>query len=358
MRGFNLSKEVQSISKTGRLFPRAGTHLRANNKCYRFRVCRAAEDRTASRTTPSTSSAPSAARTAHNQTELPEDTLPKSSPASDSTKNKTSGRTERALGPNKYGLYNFSVTDAGASKNKSQRRIRQEFTDAEDESLLRGFETHGPSWSAIRNDASLVLQNRTPHDLRDRFRNKYPKQYAQAGLKISAEKLSKAKGHSEKRTIVAAPTGDAVVLPPNIASSAQPSSLDTRRSAKKSSGFLDWADVLLNNTAGASVLTQKAAGGPNTLQSILTDTPLSASTTAYKTSAGDGREDGDVRDHDLTLPIVLDRSIFDWANQNSGAAANVDGTRELPFLSSQAFSFEHVPKFVNPLATWNASGSL
>lgn len=334
-------------------------HLKAHHECCRFRVCRAAEDRTASRTTPSTLSAPSVARTAHNQTEAPADTLPKSSPASDSTKNKTSGRAERALGPNKYGLYSFSVTDAdGASKSKSKRRIRQEFTEAEDESLLRGFEAHGPSWSAIRNDASLVLQNRTPHDLRDRFRNKYPKQYAQAGLKISAEKLSKARGHSEKRAVVAAPTGDAVKLPPDIGPSAQSSSLDARRSAKKSSGFLDWADVLLNNTAGASVPVQKATGGHNTLQSILAGTPISASTTATKTSTGDGRDEGDVRDHDLTLPIVLDRSIFDWANQNSGAAASVDGTRELPFLSSQAFSFEHVPKFVNPLATWNASGSL
>lgn len=52
---------------------------------------------------------------------------------------------------------------------------RRRFTDAENEALLRGFMTHGPSWSRIARDP--LLNTRRSTDLRDRFRNAFPDVY-------------------------------------------------------------------------------------------------------------------------------------------------------------------------------------
>lgn len=64
---------------------------------------------------------------------------------------------------------------------KSTRRSRHGYTKEQDDALYRGFLEHGKSWAAIQKDEK-VLAERTPTDLRDRFRLKYPKEYAAAGL--------------------------------------------------------------------------------------------------------------------------------------------------------------------------------
>jgi hypothetical protein len=42
---------------------------------------------------------------------------------------------------------------------------------------------HGPLWSTIQSDPSLNLSSRRSMDVRDRFRNRYPEKYAEAGYK-------------------------------------------------------------------------------------------------------------------------------------------------------------------------------
>jgi hypothetical protein len=64
---------------------------------------------------------------------------------------------------------------------KSGRRARHGYTKEEDEALLRGFQKHGKSWAAIQKDEDALSQ-RTSTDLRDRFRLRYPQEYASAGL--------------------------------------------------------------------------------------------------------------------------------------------------------------------------------
>jgi hypothetical protein len=64
---------------------------------------------------------------------------------------------------------------------KSGRRTRHGYTKQEDEALLRGFQKHGKSWAAIQKDED-VLSQRTSTDLRDRFRLRYPQEYANVGL--------------------------------------------------------------------------------------------------------------------------------------------------------------------------------
>jgi hypothetical protein len=73
---------------------------------------------------------------------------------------------------------------------KRVRRQRREFTQAEDESLLRGFLQYGAQWKKIQMDPTLGLEHRNRTDLRDRFRNRYPHRFKEAGHTHTA-KLSK-----------------------------------------------------------------------------------------------------------------------------------------------------------------------
>ncbi|KAI9778225.1 MAG: hypothetical protein M1835_004985 [Candelina submexicana] len=64
---------------------------------------------------------------------------------------------------------------------KAKRRERHPFTKTEDAALFRGFKKYGSAWKLIQEDSTFSLHNRRATDLRDRFRNKYPKEYADAG---------------------------------------------------------------------------------------------------------------------------------------------------------------------------------
>ncbi|KAL6885993.1 hypothetical protein GGI43DRAFT_418692 [Trichoderma evansii] len=57
---------------------------------------------------------------------------------------------------------------------KARRRERTTFTSRDDQEILQGLETYGPTWSKIQRDKRFHLGNRKPTDLRDRVRNKYP----------------------------------------------------------------------------------------------------------------------------------------------------------------------------------------
>jgi Myb-like DNA-binding domain len=70
---------------------------------------------------------------------------------------------------------------------KLDRRRRKHFTQDEDERLLRGFIKYGSQWKAIHMDPELGLQHRTRTDLRDRFRNRYPQRFTEAGFQHKAK---------------------------------------------------------------------------------------------------------------------------------------------------------------------------
>ncbi|KAK1252617.1 hypothetical protein MKX08_003804 [Trichoderma sp. CBMAI-0020] len=57
---------------------------------------------------------------------------------------------------------------------KARRRERTTFTTRDDQEILQGLETYGPTWTKIHRDKRFHLGNRKPTDLRDRVRNKYP----------------------------------------------------------------------------------------------------------------------------------------------------------------------------------------
>ncbi|KAL7894792.1 hypothetical protein HDV63DRAFT_138443 [Trichoderma sp. SZMC 28014] len=60
---------------------------------------------------------------------------------------------------------------------KARRRERTTFTTRDDQEILLGLETYGPTWTKIQRDVRFHLNNRKPTDLRDRVRNKYPDIY-------------------------------------------------------------------------------------------------------------------------------------------------------------------------------------
>lgn len=53
-------------------------------------------------------------------------------------------------------------------------RSQSRFTDKEDKEILDALRMHGPQWTTIRNDPTFSLSLRSPADLRERIRTRYP----------------------------------------------------------------------------------------------------------------------------------------------------------------------------------------
>jgi hypothetical protein len=79
---------------------------------------------------------------------------------------------------------------------KLERRQRKNFTKQEDDDLLRGFLKYPAQWKKIQSDPDLKLSHRTRTDLRDRFRNRFPQRFKEAGYK-----------HKAKQGLSATPSG-------------------------------------------------------------------------------------------------------------------------------------------------------
>ncbi|PKI83027.1 hypothetical protein MVES1_003171 [Malassezia vespertilionis] len=65
---------------------------------------------------------------------------------------------------------------------KGKAKERNFFTVEEDEALLQGYRKHGAHWAIITRDP-VFLNRRRSTDVRDRFRNAFPEEYARAGYK-------------------------------------------------------------------------------------------------------------------------------------------------------------------------------
>lgn len=83
---------------------------------------------------------------------------------------------------------------------KSARRQRTAYSEAEDTAILEGFRKYGNKWAKIQQDEELGLESRTAMDLRDRMRNRWPEEYAKAGLKLRADAKGEEKtAHRKER---------------------------------------------------------------------------------------------------------------------------------------------------------------
>lgn len=165
---------------------------------------------------------------------------------------------------------------------KAQRRPRRNFTDEEDDALLKGFREQGPSWVSICKDEAFRENGRTPTDLRDRLRTRFPEKYAQAGLasRPAVPKPAKRTRATRQDSDRPAEPSQAMTPQPVTSKDSQPGSSNDRSERTSS------------RTGPAYSLPLPSIGDD------------SLSNFGYP----DDDEDAD--------PIVLDRSIMDWANNN------------------------------------------
>ncbi|WFC97940.1 hypothetical protein MYAM1_000660 [Malassezia yamatoensis] len=73
---------------------------------------------------------------------------------------------------------------------KGKVKERRPFTEEEDRALMRGYKTYGSHWALIARDPAFKNQRRST-DVRDRFRNAFPDEYARAGYKPRSKAKSK-----------------------------------------------------------------------------------------------------------------------------------------------------------------------
>jgi hypothetical protein len=231
---------------------------------YRFRVCRpeayggARKTRKAKRVSPeeaTTSETPKKAK--------PAEPTPPEPSEEDETQTQQPSTTDQTLW-------------------KAQRRPRRNFTDEEDQALLKGFREQGPSWVSICKDEAFREHGRTPTDLRDRLRTRFPEKYAQAGL---ASRPSVPK--PAKRTRATREESEKPVEPPQKVTPITSTPKDNQTRPPN-----DRLERISSRTGPAYTLPLPSIGDD------------SLSTFGYP----DDDEDAD--------PIVLDRSIMDWANNN------------------------------------------
>ncbi|KAG0650240.1 Meiotically up-regulated [Hyphodiscus hymeniophilus] len=89
---------------------------------------------------------------------------------------------------------------------KSQRRQRKPFSEQDDHEIFMGYDIYGPSWTRISRDPRFHLQNRTPTDLRDRFRNKFPDKFRSEELRDSNKEAQKPESRDKEDPPSSQPT--------------------------------------------------------------------------------------------------------------------------------------------------------
>lgn len=211
---------------------------------------------------------------------------------------------------------------------KNKRRERREFTDRDDNALLRGFDRHGPTWHAIRSDPELGFSSRHPTDLRDRFRTRFPEKYAKAGYKVKSKEAKKRSDEGDDSQF--------------HAKGNNPSDHATG-SNKRTSGELHSSTARPNASNPSS--SDPKSKQQNLLKPLLTAFPFDD----FPDLASD--------DDASYSPITLSRNIFQWADAHppqantaapvNNSAAPADITSHLNFNMLANMDQYHI----NPLAT-------
>ncbi|PSN70562.1 hypothetical protein BS50DRAFT_571772 [Corynespora cassiicola Philippines] len=226
---------------------------------------------------------------------------------------------------------------------KNARRERREFSERDDENLMKGFERYGPIWHKMRDDSSLGFSTRHPTDLRDRFRIKFPDIYAKAGYKLKPkdEQLLKDREKDQEEASSQDSTShlNDVQVPDMIITKSDPPKTETSMA------------VTTTATATGSNLRSRGFFQPFTNN-------FPASFDDFSDLLSD--DDGDGRNS----PITLNRNIFQWADANPSQVASNSNTAAPPSMATLP---SDIPMnlfagmdgmHINPLATLNLPISL
>lgn len=207
----------------------------------------------------------------------------------------SSGKRRGRGGRTTVELEKMGVGSDHAPFPKQGRRQRNAFTDEEDAALLRGFMKYPAQWKRIRADPELGLEHRTRTDLRDRFRNRYPQRFKEAGYVHKAKQpsppldaeLTNEKLHFGTASIPVPRANEDIDLSNLLISSSQPVPSSSDRT----------------NVAGGKDDSMHMAG---------------FLTRGYDYSRG-SLDDDDASDDASSVAasgIHLNRAIFEWADQN------------------------------------------
>ncbi|KAF2679515.1 hypothetical protein K458DRAFT_480382 [Lentithecium fluviatile CBS 122367] len=251
-------------------------------------------------------------------------------PVTDTTSRKSRGETHKK-GPlelAEMGIYGPFV--------RNKRRERREFTEKDDDNLLKGFGRYGSSWHSIRDDGDLGFTGRHPTDLRDRFRIRYPEMFAKAGYKLKPKDELILKEKEKEKGVAKSPESSAL---------------------SASAGTSAPQEAKENVTGGARSTRhpRTASANPN-LRPLALREPLHNSFPSPLEDFADLASEEDVDGG--RSPIVLNRNIFEWADANPSSATSVT-TANLPAVTSLTGE-SHLNFFngtdgmhINPMATLN-----
>lgn len=192
---------------------------------------------------------------------------------------------------------------------KINRRQRRRFTPEEDAALLNGYLSHGVSWMTIVKASIFRSNHRTPTDLRDRFRTRYPEKYAEAGLAPRPRTFPRPLPRTSTQTDEGEPETIEPV-PATAEISAPPSSKPIKKYA-----------------------------APRHTHGI----PFPVTAEDYLPEFGVPEDDDDAHH------IVLDRSIMDWANSTMAPTSSSSSNRLQPLLNNEGTT--GVIRGIDPLVT-------
>ncbi|KAI9689127.1 MAG: hypothetical protein M1822_000865 [Bathelium mastoideum] len=187
---------------------------------------------------------------------------------------------------------------------KKKRRERRVWTEEEDTALLKGLSDYGAQWAQIRADTELGLAHRQPTDLRDRVRNRWPKKYAEAGLTVKPKEILRPVHRAGK-----APE------PEKVETSSSPHSEQTPATPKDTS-----KSEPAKNASAKDTPTRVSRAQPPPPPLKLLNAPIS------DPLVDDFPDLGSYDEMVPASPITLDRSIFDWVNQNITQVPNTGST--------------------------------
>ncbi|KAJ4333453.1 hypothetical protein N0V95_009425 [Ascochyta clinopodiicola] len=240
-----------------------------------------------------------------------------------------------------------SVSQAATSKTdvygpflKSKRRARREFSDTDDRNLLEGFKRYGPIWHSMRDDSELGFGMRHPTDLRDRFRIRYPELFSQAGYKLKPKEERVLKDRENEPRAQEMQASSRSVESANKTSDMSSHVVVRHRSDKST------ARVAITTTPNAPSVT------PGTLVGTTIQTDSMRPTFDLMTDLTFDDDDGD------RSPIILNRNILQWADENSSSTMPATTAPPITLTSSHNSSDMLYNPFppsdglhINPLAT-------
>jgi hypothetical protein len=223
-------------------------------------------------------------------------------------------------------LEKMGVTTEHVPFPKQGRRQRNAFTDEEDAALLRGFLKYPAQWKKIQMDPELGLEHRTRTDLRDRFRNRYPQRFKEAGYVHKAKQNSPppdpTQSSNEPTTSATDDTGLNVMAP-------------TSQLPSRTTDDLELSNLLSapSEPFPPSVLLSlhNYKDDAHNLMPMLT----SSYSEMYAYPTGPFGDDDDASEDNDNL-IHLNTSIFEWADQNkrNTAAALIQSSQAAASASS------------------------